>query len=710
MALNQFTNLNFEDIKTSIKDYLRQNSNFTDFDFEGSNLSVLINTLAYNTYITAYNTNMVANESFIDSATLRENVVSLARNIGYVPRSKRAAVATVAINITGLSTTNTAISIDEGVFANSGINGTNFTYSLPDRVTAASNFGEADGALLIYQGQLLEKQWTVNLSQANQRYVLPNDSIDTSTLRVFIKENASSTIETEFKAIDSIVGITSSSNTFLIQETSDEKYEVLFGDGIFGKKLESGNVIRATYIKTDGKEGNGAVNFNFVGAVKDENGALVSNAVVRLRTLTPSENGDDIETVQSIRNYAPRRFAAQNRAVTATDYEALLPSIYPNIESVSAFGGEDLNPPQYGRVFIAAKPRNGNFLAESTKTNLLKSLKSYSVAGIVPSFVDLKFLYVELDSYIYYNSNFVGDSNSLRSRVTDAVEQYGKSGELNKFGGRFKYSKMLSLIDSVNTSITSNITTVRIRRNLNAKINQFAQYELCYDNTFYCPNPSYNIKSTGFSISGTVGTVYFSDEKIAGTNKGNLILFQIVSDADIKILSKSFGTIDYKKGEIIIDTVNITSTVQPNNIVEVQATPESNDVLARKELYLQFDVGMSNFYMRQDTIASGANTSGTRFDVQSSYSNGSKVRGAIISSTTGSTQLVGYVDGQPYFGPFHTMNNGVKMTGASHSDSSKLITSTPNILSDSSTSTSTYTSPSSSSSSSTPSSSSGSGY
>ena len=702
MALNQFTNLNFEDIKTSIKDYLRQNSNFTDFDFEGSNLSVLINTLAYNTYITAYNTNMVANESFIDSATLRENVVSLARNIGYVPRSKRAAVATVAINITGLSTTNTAISIDEGVFANSGINGTNFTYSLPDRVTAASNFGEADGALLIYQGQLLEKQWTVNLSQANQRYVLPNDSIDTSTLRVFIKENASSTIETEFKAIDSIVGITSSSNTFLIQETSDEKYEVLFGDGIFGKKLESGNVIRATYIKTDGKEGNGAVNFNFVGAVKDENGALVSNAVVRLRTLTPSENGDDIETVQSIRNYAPRRFAAQNRAVTATDYEALLPSIYPNIESVSAFGGEDLNPPQYGRVFIAAKPRNGNFLAESTKTNLLKSLKSYSVAGIVPSFVDLKFLYVELDSYIYYNSNFVGDSNSLRSRVTDAVEQYGKSGELNKFGGRFKYSKMTSVIDGVDDSITSNITRVLIRRNLKALTNVFTQYELCFDNQFYNELDDFNIKSTGFSVSGVDGTVYLADQVTKGSNIGRIFLFKITDATEVEVVAENFGTVDYKKGEILINTVNITSTLLPENIIEIQAVPLSNDVLGRKELFLQLSTEKSNFTARQDLISSGANVSGTRFDIQSSYSNGNKVRGAIVSSSSGVGKLVGYVNGQPYYGEFHTMTDGTKMTGSSHSVNSvqirdNLSTITP-VTTSSNTSSSTSSSSSSSSS------------
>ncbi len=324
MALNQFTNLNFEDIKTSIKDYLRQNSNFSDFDFEGSNLSVLINTLAYNSYITAYNTNMVANESFIDSATLRENVVSLARNIGYVPRSKRAATALVQFVTTGISTENTSITLQPGVFANSGINQTNFIYSLPERVQAPSFLGQSQGMVTIYQGQYLEKEWTIDTSQPNQKYVLPNDSIDTSTLRVFVKESSSSNTRTEYKLLDSIVGITSVTNMFLIQETSDEKYELLFGDGIFGKKLESGNVVTASYIKTDGKDGNGATNFNYAGTIKDESGGDITTATTRLITMIPSQNGDDIESVESIRNYAPRRFAAQNRAVTATDYEALL--------------------------------------------------------------------------------------------------------------------------------------------------------------------------------------------------------------------------------------------------------------------------------------------------------------------------------------------------------------------------------------------------
>ena len=700
MALNQFTNLNFEDIKTSIKDYLRQNSNFSDFDFEGSNLSVLINTLAYNSYITAYNTNMVANESFIDSATLRENVVSLARNIGYVPRSKRAATALVEFVITGISTDNRSITLQPGVFANSGINQTNFIYSLPEKVQAPSFLGQSQGMVTIYQGQYLEKEWTIDTSQPNQKYILPNDSIDTSTLRVFVKESSSSNTRTEYKLLDSIVGITSVTNMFLIQETSDEKYELLFGDGIFGKKLESGNVVTASYIKTDGKDGNGATNFNYAGTIKDESGGDITTATTRLFTMIPSENGDDIESVESIRNYAPRRFAAQNRAVTATDYEALLPSIYPNIQSVSAFGGEDLNPPQYGRVFIAAKPRNGNFLADSTKKSLLKSLKNYSIAGIVPSFVDLKFLYVELDSYIYYNTNFTGNADTLRASIVNSVIQYGGSSELNKFGGRFKYSKMISVIDNTDSSITSNITNIKIRRNLKTLPNTFSQYELCYDNEFYKELDSYNIKSTGFTVSGITGTVYLADKTIEGSDIGNLFLFRITDDVEVDIVSSNFGTVNYKKGEILINTVNITSTVQPEGIVEIQAIPLSNDVLGRKELYLQLSVENSNFTMRQDLIASGANVSGTRFDVQSSYSNGSKVRGSIVTSSTEST-LVGYVNGQAYYGEFHTMPDGTKMTGSSHSVNSVQISDNLNFVSPVNTS-STTTSSSSSSTSSSP--------
>jgi hypothetical protein len=626
MALTQFTNLNFEDIKTSIKDYLRANTNFTDYDFEGSNLSVIINLLAYNSYITAYNTNMVVNESFIDSATLRENVVSLARNIGYVPRSKRAAKATVDYVISGISSTTDTISFQAGVIANGSVSDVNYIFSIPEKVTVAAQNGSSFGALEIYQGQYLEKTWTVNNSQPNQRYIIPNDSVDTSTLRIRVKNTSTDTTSTEYQLVDNILGITSTSNIYLIQETTDEKYEILFGDGVFGKKLSSGNVITASYIKTNGTDGNGVSDFRFAGALLDENNANITSFFANLSSQVSSENGDDIESVESVKYYAPRLYSSQHRAVTASDYEAILPTVYPNIESVSAYGGEDLTPPQYGRVFIAAKPRNGSFLSDFTKKQILQSLKNYSVAGIVPQFVDLKYLYVEIDSYIYYNTNYVGDPNNLRSDVISSITAYGKGAEINQFGGRFKYSKIVSLIDGVNTAITSNITTVRIRRDLFAKINHPTQYELCFDNEFYSGNKNYNVKSTGFSVFGIDGTCYFSDEVISGSNIGNLFLFQIISDDEINIISTKFGTVNYSTGEILIDTVNITSTAQSNNIIEVQAIPLSNDVLARKELYLQLDVSKSNFYMKQDSISSGANTSGTRFDTQSSYQNGKKTR------------------------------------------------------------------------------------
>ena len=626
MALQQFTNLNFEDIKSSIKDYLRENSNFSDMDFEGSNLSVIVNLLAYNSYLTAYNTNMVVNETFIDSATLRENVVSLARNIGYVPRSKRASTTTATFNLTGISTSATTITFQPGVIANGGVNDVNYIFSIPEKVTSASVNGVSEGTIDIYQGQFLETQFVVNDSQPNQRFVLPNDSVDTSTIRVNIRESNASTTITEYKLVDNIIGITSTSNIFLIQETTDEKYEVLFGDGIFGKKLTNGNVVDISYIKTEGKDGNGVSALKFSGTIIDQDGADLSGYFSVITPNFPSENGDEIEDIRSLRYYAPRVYSAQHRAVTASDYEAIIPSVYPNIESISAFGGEELDPPKYGRVYIASKPKNGSFLSEFTKKQILGSLKSYSVAGIVPELIDLKFLYVEIDSYVYYNANFIGDKENLKSDVITSLTTFASGMELNKFGGRFKYSKIQAMIDNVSNSITSNITTVRIRRNLETQIDQWAQYELCFDNEFYRGESSYNIKSTGFTVSGIEGTVYFSDSVIEGTDKGNLFLFKVTSDTEISILSDSFGSVDYKKGEIIIDTTNITSTIESDNIIEVQAVPLSNDVLARKELYLQFDVSKSNFYMREDSISSGANTSGTRYDPQSSYQNGKKTR------------------------------------------------------------------------------------
>ena len=343
MALQQFTNLNFDDIKASIKSYLRANSNFSDMDFEGSNLSILINILAYNSYSTAYNTNMAVNETFIDSATLRENVVSLARNIGYVPRSRRAARATVDVSFAGITSTTKQITIQPGVIANGVVSNVNYIFSLPEEVTLLADDGDAQGRVEIYQGQYITNTFVVDNSNPSEKYVLANDGIDTSTINIKVRNSASDNTTTQYKLVDNIVGVTSMSNIYLLQETSDEKYEVLFGDDIFGKKLQSGNIVSVSYIRTNGKSGNGVAQFNFTGTIVDEDGASETDYSAFITAGEPSANGDSIEPVESVKYYAPRLYSAQHRAVTANDYEAILPSIYPNIESVSAYGGEELD-------------------------------------------------------------------------------------------------------------------------------------------------------------------------------------------------------------------------------------------------------------------------------------------------------------------------------------------------------------------------------
>ena len=619
MAFGQYLNLDFDDIKTSIRDYLRANTNFTDYDFEGSNLSIIIDALAYNTYITAYNTNMAANESFLDSATLRENVVSLARNIGYVPRSRRAARARISFFVTGLNETVT-LTLKAGLICNGAAANTSYIFSIPEDITV----NVADGVarfenIEIFEGLLITQNFTVNTAQFNQRFILNNSFIDTSTLRVKVKTAESSSTSVVHKQIDNIIGINSTSSSFLLQEIEDERYELLFGDGVIGKKLNNENYITATYVTTAGKDGNGAAEFSFIGQLLDQDGGSVDAANISLvNTLEPSRDGDEIESISSIKYYAPRIYSSQYRAVTAADYEGVLAYVYPNVESVSAFGGEEMTPPRFGKVFISVKPRNGDYLSDFTKRDLVQKLKSYAVAGIVPEFIDLKYLYVELESFAYYNTNFADDPNRLKTAISNALTTYSRSIDVNKFGGRFKYSKSQTLVDGVDSSITSNITRVIMRRNLMAEIGKFAQYELCYGNQFHIAESAYNITSTGFRIEGVNDPVYMADEVI-DKKQGRIFFFTYAEGGTPNIIKKNAGTVKYDIGEILIDTVNILSTNISNNVVEVQAIPHSNDVVGLRDLYVKFDMTNTSITMVQDIISSGENTSGSRFTRESSY-------------------------------------------------------------------------------------------
>lgn len=626
MAFTQFTNLDFDQIRTSIKDYLRSNSTFTDFDFEGSNLSILIDVLAYNSYLTAYNTNMVANEAFLDSATVRENVVSLARNIGYLPLSRRAAKANISFIASDISSAIEQVTLKSGIVCTGNLDNTSYIFSIPEDITVNVSEGEAIfSSIDIYEGTLLTKTFNVNTSQPNQKYILPNPYIDTSTIRVKVKNTPQDTTENQYVAVDSIVGINSESQIFLIQEVSDEKYEVFFGDGIFGKKLENNNQVNVTYITTNGKNGNGASNFSFVGQLKGDLGQDVSSLVGTIVTNEISSNGDDIQSVESVRYYAPKVYAAQRRAVTAGDYEALLPSIYPNIESVTAYGGEELSPPQYGKVFLAAKPKNSDYLSETTKDFILESLKKYTIAGIKPEFVDVNVLYVELDSSVYYNSNFVGSPEALKSSIISSLTTYSKSSDLNKFGGRFKYSKVLGIIDRTNNSITSNITKVKIRRNIGIILNEPTKYFVCFENGFNVQNKDHNIRSTGFKINGESSTLYIGDRPKTDLKTGTLFLFALENN-QVVIKIKSAGTVNYMTGDINIDNINVSSTSLPNNIIQIDATPNSNDIIAKKSIYLKLDVDASKINVVKDIISSGENSSGSRFNPESSYFSDTKIR------------------------------------------------------------------------------------
>ena len=644
MPFTQFTSLDFDQIKAQIKDYLRANSNFTDFDFEGSNFSVLIDTLAYNTYINAFNANLVANESFLDSATIRENVVSLARNIGYVPRSKTASVATIKLGDIEISD-NLAdpqipfITLRAGLVCVGSANNSTYRFSIPEDITSTrmvtingKRYAQFDDNISVHEGTLLSRLFLVDTS-IDQRFILDTPNIDSSTIRAYVKGLNDSGIGRKYSPVDNILNIDNKSEIYLMQEVQDEKYELMFGDGLFGRKLENNQTITARYIVTDGETGNGASEFSFQGTFSNQVGALIQpNDNVTVTTVQSSSNGAEVEDLASIKYFAPRIYSAQYRAVTPRDYEAIIQTIYPKTESVAVVGGEELDPPQFGRVQISIKPKNGTYVSDFDKQQIKNKLKSYAIAGINSEIVDLKILYVEIDSTVYYNTSQIADSSTLRTTIIGALNQYANNVEINKFGGRFKYSKMNQLIDRVDNAITSNITKVRIRRDLKALTNQFAQYELCFGNRFHVNSAGMNIKSTGFTVAGSSKTVYFTDipnkdanGDLDGSNMGTLTVISVNEKNEKKVIVKDIGTVDYKKGEILINTVNITSTVADNNLIEIQAFPDSNDVVGLKDLYLSFNVSNSTINMVKDVIASGEDVSGvvfTRDYYTSSYSNG----------------------------------------------------------------------------------------
>ena len=640
MSLVNFTNLDFEDVKTTLIEYLKSNSNFTDYDFEGSNLSTILDVLAYNTYITSYNANMVANEVFIDTATLRENVVALARNIGYTPRSRKAATSAISfiVDTTNITPKPASITLRKGtVAASKGVfGGGSGSFCVLDDITVPVVNGiAAFNEIPIYEGTVVEKNFTYSARNPQQKFILPNVGIDTDLIRVGVKNNASSTATVKYALQDNLFYVGSDSKIFFLQEIADERYEIFFGDGVFGKKLDDQNYVTVTYLVTNGDSGNGFSQFAFNGRltyVRDGNEYTVTNGISLLTPEYSSRGGSSIESVESVRKYAPKIYATQNRAVTADDYETLIPSkIYPDTESISVFGGEELIPPQYGKVFISIKPRFGDFLPNLIKDNIKLKLKKYAVAGVVPEILDLKYLYLEVSSRVYYNTNLAPSAAAVSTVISNNAAKYADSTELNKYGARFKYSKFLKVVDDSHEAVTSNITVVKMRRDLRVVPNTLAEYQIGFGNQFYISSASgYNIKSSAFRVVGISENVYISDIPNSTGETGTLFFFTVpnVGSQSPTVIRSNVGTVDYVNGIVTLNAVSIIAGMEKDNqqVIEIQATPLSNDVVGLQDLYLQLDTSNSTFEMVSDEIASGLDPSASNYIVSSSYAEGNLVR------------------------------------------------------------------------------------
>lgn len=642
MALVNFTNLDFDQIKTSIKDYLRSNSNFTDYDFEGSNLTQIIDLLAYNTYISSYNANMVSNEVFLDSATLRENVVSLARNIGYLPRSRTSASTTIDFfvdmsTIANVNSNASTVTLKKGIVCTSSQVFDTESYSfctLTDTTVSVRDNIALFEQLPIYEGTYIEQEFVVSPYSPNppQRYILDNPNIDYNTIRVTVRNSEFDTFEQEYEFSKNLFDINENSKIFFVQEIPDQKYEIIFGDGVFGKKLEDNNIIKVSYLISNGTKGNRISAFTFNGNLIYDSGIsnIITSGISLITANDVTSGGREIEDVHSIRSYAPQNYSSQNRAVNVNDFKALVPKLYPEIESLSVYGGEDLSPPKFGRVYIAVKPKNGIYLSNSSRELLRSRIKPYTVAGIRTEIIDLKYLYIELDSRVYYNTNLSSRPDDLKTAVLKNLKNYAKSSELNTYGTRFRYSKIQGIVDQTNQSITSNITSVRMRRDLRSAINTLAEYEICFGNQFHIKDENgYNIRSSGFKINGLSETVYLADIPNSDMKTGTMIIFKLESNGSPTIVKSSAGTIDYIKGEIILNPLNITETsiFRGDNLIEISSIPESNDIIGLNDLFLQIDQSQITVTMYEDRISSGSDFSGTTFITNSSYLDEKLIRG-----------------------------------------------------------------------------------
>ena len=616
MAFNQVNALEFNQIKAQIKEYLRSQSQFSDYDFEGSSLTVLIDTLAYNTYYTAVNANLAVNEGFLETAVLRENVVKLARMIGYTPNSAKSARTTVNIAIQTAFPYPASVTIAAGLVLNfTGLDNNNFVFSIPtdvsqsvDSLTGIASFNNLE----LTEGLYLQDTFVKNETQ-RQRFILTNNRVDTTSM---IVEVTSGTITEKYLQASDITKITSTSKVFYLEESEYQIPEILFGDGVIGKALENGDVVTVKYTTSAGAGANGLKVFENIGTFRDNlNNAITSG--ITISTVSFPDGGAEPESTESIKFSAPKFYSAFGRAVSTQDYEAIIPQIYPNVASIACYGGEEAEPPQFGKVFLAIKPRNADKLSLSEKNSVLKKLREFSVAAIQPTIIDPSVLYVDLNSFVYYNPNNTRRTPAeIKNLIIITLNALNASGEFNKFGGKFKYSKVQNIIDDAERSITSNITRVTMRKNVTVDLNTRVNYSICYGNRINqqtSTNPT--ILSSGFKIVGDNVNTYFLNDDGAGS----LRLYYVKGTGEFEYIDGLWGSVDYDMGEIVINDLIIQSTSVANDTLQIKATPKSNDLVSLRETYITMGIDNSVITVIEDTISSGSNLSGTGVIPESSY-------------------------------------------------------------------------------------------
>ena len=610
----QLTEVDFQQIKDNLVNYLKSTEQFTDYDFDGSNLQVILNLIAYQAQLNAYSTNMIANESFLASATLRDNVVANARLTGFIPTSAKSAHSTVDVewdleNSAYPSGFPNFIQIQPGPVFSVGTGNESYTFNVVDpQAAATSSTGFAKFPnLVVHEGSYLTAKFTTDKSDYNQRFVLENVNVDTTTIRVEVQEDPNQELLQSYVQADNLVEITSDDRIFWLEEVENAYYELTFGDGLFGRALTDGAIVNISYIVTSGSVANGisnVANFYFNGRIFDSYGTRLTLDPT-INSVTKTNGGSDLESVSSIKFRAPRENAAQSRCVVAEDYDTLIRKVYPGVDDIYVFGGEELEVPQYGRVYIVIKPLAGESLSAVTKNYIKKSLDDYRVASLDLVIVDADILNIEVETTVLYDDKkTLKDNASIAAAARGALTEYGSSTSVKKFGGAVRYSRVLAVVDDSDKSVTHNNTTLRMRRDVKVPLSVKASFEVCFENAVTAGS----VYSTGFGmlVNGiNDGVTYYMEDD------GNGIVYRFhFNELNQKIIDDdNFGTVDYTKGEVMFgynSDLTIVNTTVDGAILELRARPTTQDIIVKRTMAINFDIAKSNILAVVDTEIAGS--------------------------------------------------------------------------------------------------------